>query len=142
MSNLYKLVYTSSRRPHCDEQEIQNILNSCKKNNLGKNITGILLHSDRRFLQYLEGDKDEIMALYECIKQDKRHGGVNLRYYSPIDERIFPSWQMGYKDLDQQLDFHTDVNSSDKAIFRKMIEDQDYSEIEGLRVMKLFFEMA
>ncbi len=142
MSSLYKLVYTSSRRPHCDEQEIQNILASCRKNNPGKDITGILIHSKNRFLQYLEGDKDEIMELFERIKQDKRHGGVNLRYYSPIDERIFPSWQMGYKNLDQQLDFHTKASSSDQEIFSQLIENTDYSEVEGLRILKLFFEMA
>lgn len=142
MSNLYKLVYTSSRRPHCDEQEIQNILNACKRNNPHEDITGILLHSKNRFLQYLEGDKDAIMALYERIKTDNRHGGVNRRYYGPITERLFPSWQMGYKDLDKELSFNTDVNSQDEDIFKELVEEDPYNDIEGLRLLKLFFEMA
>lgn len=142
MSSLYKLIYTSSRRPICDEQGIQDILRACKKNNPHKDITGILLHSKNRFLQYLEGDKDEIMELFERIKSDKRHGGVNMRYYTPIEERIFPSWQMGYKDLDQELNFNTATSTADQAIFKNMIEDSAYSDVEGLRVLKLFFEMA
>jgi hypothetical protein len=142
MSNLYKLVYTSSRRPHCDEQEIQNILDACRRNNPGKDVTGILLHSKKRFLQYLEGEKDELMELFNYIKQDNRHGGVNMRYYSPIDERIFPSWQMGYKDLDQQLDFQTSISTSDQEIFNQLITDEEYNETEGVRILKLFFEMA
>jgi hypothetical protein len=143
MSNLYKLIYTSSRRPNCDADEIKNILASCRKNNPGKDITGVLLHSDHRFIQYLEGDKEEIMSLFESIKDDDRHGGVNLRYYSPIDKRIFPSWHMGYKSVNQNSTvFQTSIKKEDQVIFQKLIENQDQSEVEGLRVLKLFFEMA
>lgn len=143
MSTLYKLVYTSSRKPNCDATEIENILASCRKNNPNKDITGVLLHSDHRFIQYLEGDKDEIMGLFENIKQDHRHGGVNLRYYSPIEERVFPSWQMGYKDINQNSTvFQTKINSKDQSIFKQLIENENPSEVEGLRVLKLFFEMA
>ncbi|MBL4648178.1 MAG: BLUF domain-containing protein [Aureispira sp.] len=143
MSNLYKLVYTSSRRPDCGEAEIEKILASCRVNNPKKNITGILLHSKHRFLQYLEGDKDEIMRLFSFVKKDDRHGGVNLRYYSPIEERIFPSWQMGYKDLNQNsLVFQTTINKEDQDIFSRLIEDKNQSEREGIRVLKMFFEMA
>lgn len=142
MSDLYKLVYTSSRRPHCDEQEIQNILSACQRNNPHKDITGILLHCKNRFFQYLEGDKDAIMALYNRIKTDHRHGGVNMRYYGPITERLFPSWEMGYKDLDEELRFNTDVSSKDEEIFKALVEEESYSDTAGLRILKLFFEMA
>jgi hypothetical protein len=102
----------------------------------------ILLHSDHRFIQYLEGDKDKIMRLFEAIKKDDRYG-VNLRYHSPIEERIFPSWQMGYKDVNlKSAIFQTSITKDDQTIFQKLIEDEDQSEVEGLRILKLFFEMA
>ncbi|WMX14064.1 MULTISPECIES: BLUF domain-containing protein [unclassified Aureispira] len=143
MPDLYKLVYTSSRKSSCNTTEIENILASCRKNNPSKNITGVLLHSDRRFIQYLEGDKDEIMGLFEAIKGDDRHGGVNLRYYSPIENRLFPSWHMGYKNVStNHAVFQTSINSDDQAIFKRLIEDQNQNEVEGIRVLKLFFEMA
>lgn len=143
MPNLYKLVYTSSRRPDCGEAEIEKILASCRVNNPKKNITGILLHSKYRFLQYIEGDKDEVMRLFNFVKKDDRHGGVNLRYFSPINKRVFPSWQMGYKDVNlNSTVFQTSITKDDQAIFQKLIEDQDQSEIEGIRVLKMFFEMA
>jgi|VirMetMinimDraft_7_1064189.scaffolds.fasta_scaffold17264_2 hypothetical protein len=143
MASLYKLIYTSSRRPNCDATEIENILASCRKNNPSKDVTGVLLHSDHRFIQYLEGDKDEIMRLFEYIKKDERHGGVNLRYYTPIEERIFPSWQMGYKDVNlKSAVFQTSITKEDQATFQKLIEDEDQSEVEGMRILKLFFEMA
>lgn len=142
-TSLYKLVYTSARRSHCTDAEIENILAACRRNNHERDITGILLHSKQRFLQYLEGDKDTIYRLYERIKTDDRHGGVNLRYFSPIDDRLFPSWQMGYKDLDQEaMIFQTSISLNDQNTFRQLIETNDQSEVEGLRVLKLFFEMA
>jgi len=101
------------------------------------------LHSKYRFLQYLEGDKDEIMRLFSYVKEDDRHGGVHLRYFSPIKERIFPSWQMGYKDLnDNSVVFQTSINKEDQIIFQKLIEDEDQNEVEGIRVLKMFFEMT
>lgn len=143
MSNLYKLVYTSSRRPNCDEAEIEKILASCKKNNPSREITGVLLHSNHRFIQYLEGDKEQIMHLFEAIKGDNRHGGVNLRYYAPIENRIFPSWHMGYKNVNQNSTvFQTSITEGDQIVFKKLIENQNQSELEGMRVLKLFFEMS
>ena len=143
MSSLYKLIYTSSRKLNCDSAEIDKILASCKKNNPSKNITGVLLHSDHRFIQYLEGDKEEIMHLFEAIKEDHRHGGVNLRYYTPIKERVFPSWHMGYKDVSQNNTiFQTSITKNDQEIFQQLIEDKHQSEVEGMRILKLFFEMA
>ncbi len=140
---LYRLIYTSSRRPKCDDGEIQNILNSCKKNNPGKNITGVLLHSDRRFIQYLEGDKAEIMTLFNNIKTDARHGGVNLRDYSPINARIFPSWHMGYKDVNtQSANFNTNISLRDRQVFQDLLNDREKANEKGIRTLKLFFEMA
>lgn len=49
---------------------------------------------------------------------------------------------MGYKDLDQQSMFQTSITADDQLAFRKLIETNSQSEVEGLRVLKLFFEMA
>lgn len=144
MKELYRLVYTSSRRPKCTDVEIAKILESCKRNNPGKSITGVLLHSDKRFLQYLEGDKDELLKLYNHITADERHGGVNRREFSPIEKRVFPSWHMGYKDVTKNtLDFNTKISDADKAIFKTLIEEgEEFNAEHGTRVMKLFFDMA
>jgi len=99
MSNLHRLIYTSFRKPECTDKEIENILAACKRNNPGHNITGVLIHSKKRFIQYLEGDGALIESLFEKIKLDPRHAAATLRNYEPISERIFPSWNMGYKDL-------------------------------------------
>lgn len=140
MSYLYNLVYVSHRLPSCDEEEIQNILIASRKNNQNKNITGVLLHSENRFLQYLEGNKEELLSVFERIAKDKRHSRCNMLYHVPIPHRVFPSWQMGYKDLDNELNFQTEAGQAEYDLFEQLIEEDAYKDIEGMHILKIFFE--
>lgn len=140
MSYLYNLVYVSHRPSSCDDRAIQDILYTSRKNNMFENITGVLLHSDNRFLQYLEGDKEELLKVYERIAKDKRHYGCTILYHVPIPHRVFPSWQMGYKDLDNELNFQTEAGEAEYNLFHQLIEEDAYKDIEGLHILKIFFE--
>lgn len=141
MSGLHRLVYTSFRKPTCNEQEIQKILESCKRNNPKRKVTGVLVHSNKRFLQYMEGEKKDLLELYELIKLDSRHGGVNQRNFEPIEARVFPSWEMGYKDAEGALDFHSAVSEEDRTHFQRIINDEiDFSD-QGMKILRLFFKV-
>lgn len=143
MKNLYRLVYTSVRGTSCDEKEIQQIVAACKRNNPGRDITGVLLYSNKRFIQYLEGSKEDVRELYELIKKDTRHSGVMERVFTPITERIFPSWNMGYKDVDAgKMAYETSISPKDKVAFDAMIEGKSEYNDQAMRILKLFFEMA
>ena len=141
MNTLYRMVYTSFRKANCDEQEIANILDSCKRNNPQRDITGILVHSEKRFIQYIEGDHDEILDLYNLIKDDPRHTSVNQRNFEAIEKRIFPSWEMGYKDVDK-VEFNTEVSDGDRKTFNELINDKLDFDNNSLRILQLFFKMA
>ncbi|MBL6448167.1 BLUF domain-containing protein [Fulvivirga sp. 29W222] len=138
---LFRLIYSSLRKENCDASEIDNILNACKKNNPGKDITGILLHSDKKFIQYLEGDSKEILGLYDHIKKDDRHKSVVMLSYGPIKQRNFPSWHMGYKNISlDKLAFQTSIDPADKEVFISMIEGKKQDDDRGIAVLKKFFE--
>ena len=141
MSKLYRLVYTSFRKPMCDDGEIKSILETCQKNNAESGITGILLHSDSRFIQYLEGKKKNLEKLFEKIRTDRRHMSVTKRLFEKVDDRLFPSWEMGFKDIPKKgIKFETDISDSDKKIFKGLIENElDFSN-DGVRVLQLFFD--
>lgn len=140
MEKLFRLVYRSFRMPNCDDKEIEKILESSKKNNPGRNITGILLHSDRKFIQYLEGSKQNLTDLYEMIKEDKRHSSINQLDFMEIPERIFPSWLMGYKDVSKNIQFTSKVTANDSELFEKiLLNELDFSN-DGLRVLQLYFQ--
>ncbi len=143
MALLYNLVYVSTRATTCTTPELKSILSSSRQRNASQAITGVLLYSDNRFLQYLEGDKDTIMALYRQIEKDKRHYYVTMLYHVPIEERIFPSWQMAYRDLDADpVKFLTEGGASERQVFRQLLEQDAYDTVEGVHVLKLFFERA
>ncbi len=140
MRDLYRLVYTSFRKEFCDDLEIKKILESCKKNNPGRGITGILLHSDSRFIQYMEGSREDVTALYEKIKNDPRHTSINQRNFEKIEERVFPSWEMGYRDVSRRnIEFHTDISDEDMESFEKLIGSELDFTNDGMRVLQLFF---
>jgi hypothetical protein len=140
MMNLYQLVYTSTRKSNCDEREIQKILDSCKRNNPSKDITGVLLHSDKHFIQYLEGSK-EIIKLYDLIKEDPRHSRAVLLSYGPLKERIFPAWHMGYKNIPKdQINFLTEGNAADKKAFESIIKGEKQSKTSATDLLVKFFK--
>ncbi len=142
MSALYNLVYVSTRPARNDNQDIEDILAISRKNNLKIAITGVLLHADNRFLQYLEGDKATIMELYQRIEKDERHKQCTILYHVPIPHRVFPSWQMGFKDLDNEINFLTQAGKDEHDLFHKLLEEDAYKDIEGMHILKLFFELA
>ena len=143
MSNLSCLVYTSYRKPICDDKEIEKILSACKNNNKPKGITGVLLYSDNRFLQYLEGNEHDIQSLYLKIKEDPRHAAVTQRDFKPITQRLFPSWEMAHKDIsDKNLSYDTVSTHEHKQLLEKLINDDLDFRNEGIKVLQLFFKVS
>jgi len=123
---LSHLVYVSVRKEECTDEEIDKILAACKRNNPKLDITGVLLYSKTHFLQYLEGDYKEISGLYEKIKPDTRHKNVVLITTGPIEERTFPSWEMGSKEIDEdKVEFQTDLSKEEAQAFQDIIAGKD-----------------
>lgn len=137
---LSHLVYVSNRSANCTSEEIENILESCKKNNPDLDITGVLLYSETKFIQYVEGDYKKIMGLFDKIKLDKRHENVALISVGHIQEKLFPSWHMGNKKVfGNEVQFRTDINSDDKEMFINILDgkEQKGEKVQTL-IKKLF----
>lgn len=123
---LSKLIYVSKRKENCTEEEIEKILDACKRNNSNEDITGVLLYSDDKFVQYLEGEYKKIFELYDKIKEDNRHEKVRLITSGPVKEKTFPSWHMGAKKLDfGSIDYKTAITEEDKKEFEKVLNGED-----------------
>ncbi len=137
---LSQLVYVSNRKPTCTQSEIDNILASCKKNNPSLNITGVLLYSDSKFIQLVEGDAKVIMSLYDKIKLDTRHSNPMMISYGPIKEKSFPSWHMGTKKiLGNEVEFKTDITVEDKTVFNSILSGKEENGQKVLSLLKKFF---
>lgn len=137
---LSQLVYVSNRKPNCTAEEIEKILVSCKKNNPPLNITGVLLYSDTKFIQLVEGDAKVITSLYDKIKLDARHSNPMMLSYGPIKEKSFPSWHMGSKKMAAtDVDFKTDISAEDKKIFNNLLHGVEADGQRILNILKKFF---
>lgn len=100
---IYYIVYLSSATQLYSDFDISDILTASRRNNLEKDVTGILLYHEGSILQVLEGDKQTLTDLYLKIKGDKRHNNVTQMVQGTCEERNFADWSMGFKS----------VNSSD-----------------------------
>jgi hypothetical protein len=132
---LAHLAYVSVRKKNCTDHEIEKILASCKTNNAPLDVTGVLIYSENRFVQYVEGESTVLTSLYDKIKKDARHEKAVMISYSPIASRIFPSWQMGSRKLaSDDVNFLTDITTEDKAEFKNILSGR---ETEGAKVRDL-----
>ncbi len=126
------LLYISNRKSNCTEAEMNNILASCAKNNSLIGTTGLLLYSNKKFTQYVEGEYANILPLYEKIKIDDRHENVVLLGIGVIAKRIFPNWHMGRKEVsDQEIAYLTEINKDEKEAFEHVLEG---NETQGKRI--------
>lgn len=136
---LSQLVYVSNRKPNCTQEEIDKIVESCKKNNPGLNITGVLLYSDTKFIQLVEGEANTITALYDKIKKDVRHSNPIMISYNAIKERAFPSWHMGTKQVGTDVQYLTEISGEDKDVFTALLNGKEENGQKVLNLIKRFF---
>ena len=95
-SDLESLVYVSSAVKLLSHDEIEHLLKRARERNKEYGITGILLHNDGNFMQYLEGPKDNLDTIYKIIREDTRHTGLILISRETIKSRQFSDWTMGF----------------------------------------------
>ncbi len=135
---LSHLAYVSVRKKNCTDEEIEKILAACKINNAPLDITGVLLYSESKFIQYVEGESSALMSLYDKIKKDVRHEKAVMISYNPIAKRIFPSWQMGSRKIaTDDISFVSDITPGDKELFKKIVTGK---ETEGAKVQDLLMK--
>lgn len=99
---LIELVYTSTAVRNYSDDELEDILKKSVQNNKRKNVTGLLLYSKGTFMQVLEGETDVVDALVDIIKSDPRHQNIEMHLRTPVFEREFSEWHMGYRALSQK----------------------------------------
>ena len=90
------VLYVSNLSDGCGDREIVEILNTSRKNNAKRSVTGILICKDRIFLQYIEGPEAQVADLFEKIESDKRHRDVKVVHQGSIKDRVFFDWEMGF----------------------------------------------
>lgn len=81
--------------------DLDAILETSRRNNAVSGLTGMLLFADESFIQALEGDRIALDDTYGRILSDHRHTGVQELFRGSTEDRQFPEWSMGYRQLEQ-----------------------------------------
>ena len=97
---MFSLVYVSSATLPFSGEDLRALLATCRKNNTELGVTGMLLYKDGNFMQVLEGDEGTVRGLYARIEEYPRYGGEITLQQGFTEERQFPDWSMGFRDLD------------------------------------------
>lgn len=92
---MYNLVYRSTANTLSTKQ-VDDILNESRDFNKRHDITGCLIYHKGFFIQYLEGEAEIVLALFEKIRVDPRHYEVILLSKGNIYSREFDTWSMAY----------------------------------------------
>ena len=92
--DLIHLIYVSTAVNELSKQDLNDIISSSIKNNGMLNITGILAFNEGRFIQFLEGSEFNVMKIFETIKKDYRHHGIDLVRKQKIPTRQYDDWKM------------------------------------------------
>lgn len=82
--------------PNYTNEKLLLLIDIFQKNNLLYNITGILLYNEGNVIQYIEGDKHNVVKLFNNILNDNKHTRIIKLLQNKINIRNFPNWAMSF----------------------------------------------
>ncbi|MDE1891679.1 MAG: EAL domain-containing protein [Betaproteobacteria bacterium] len=91
---LYALIYVSKASQTMTKTELMTLQKQTINNNLDSGISGCLLYREGEFMQLIEGQRQQVLALYDRIKSDPRHIDCKIILESPVTNRAFRDWGM------------------------------------------------
>lgn len=103
---LLQLTYISDLCAGVSGNQITLIHQQAEKNNARLHITGLLLMTDKHFMQLLEGEAATVKSQFAKIAKDSRHQNVRLVSERTVKQRQFPDWHMGLKRMLDQDEHH------------------------------------
>jgi hypothetical protein len=96
---LLSLTYVSSATELLAVPELLDLLAAVRPKNEALGLSGLLLYSGGNIIQVLEGPEDAVESTFRTILDDPRHKDVIVMLRDPIEQRAFPDWSMGFRDI-------------------------------------------
>jgi hypothetical protein len=120
-SSLYSLVYTSTASRPLAKGDLENILSSARKRNLEEGVTGLLLFTEGKFMQYLEGPQAGVLKIFDIIKTSGLHKDITEVSRQPLGRREYGDWSMAFL---ADVDAHALPRSGEDAALIHGLEAQ------------------
>lgn len=135
---LYNVVYCSRAAPGVDGAAVDRIIESSRRWNPARGITGLLVFGSGIFFQWLEGPRHSVMELMALLQTDTRHAAiVPLSTMEEMRERLFPDWDMELVTATDIRDVLVDAlehakDEQNAAALRLLLEELDSGQLGGL----------
>jgi hypothetical protein len=101
---MYLVIYVSTATRRLSDDDLNAILEQSREWNSSVDITGMLLYKGGNIMQFLEGEKEEVISLLNKIRVDPRHHGLIVLVQEEHQDREFDQWSMAYKHLEGPLE--------------------------------------
>ena len=100
--NPCRLIYRSiANSQTLESEQLSKLANDASNNNRKLGLYGILVVSDNRFIQLIEGPSKFVNELFCKIIKDTRHDQVELISFESIVQPEFIDWSMKLIELDK-----------------------------------------
>jgi hypothetical protein len=94
-ASVHQVFYHSRATGRPTQAELDSLLAASQRHNAAQDITGLLLYSQGRYVQVLEGPQAAVEGLYAAIQRDARHAQVETVSRGPGPRR-FAEWSMDF----------------------------------------------
>lgn len=131
------LVYASRVVGGIGNADLEQILVDASVHNRMHSVTGALLYDGFRFFQYIEGPLEGLAAVFERIKQSRKHADIDVLFTGRIAERHFWNWSMACQHADASLIQRLEASRWTERAHAHLLEDAE--ENEGLRLLSDFW---
>ncbi|MDO7850641.1 BLUF domain-containing protein [Hymenobacter convexus] len=94
------IVYMSRAVRPLSDQDLQELLDQCRRDNAARDVTGVLFYSHGNIAQLIEGEAEVLEPLFDVISRDGRHSNVVKLVDKSITVRSFSDWSMAFHPLE------------------------------------------
>ena len=105
---MFRLIYKSAARYAAEEMfrpsNLPAILQASRRRNGAHGLSGVLVYTGTGFLQVLEGDRAEVLGMFERLLVDRRHRSVSVIEMGETERRSFGGWTMGFLGASPEID--------------------------------------
>ena len=103
----YAICYVSSVDENLQLKQTEELLDFCLRKNETLGIKGILLYSEGKFFQIIEGEKGTVLNLFEKIRSDTRHHGIIQVIGRDIERGSFDGYKVDV--IKEELQYEQEV---------------------------------
>jgi hypothetical protein len=97
MNALETLIYVSTAKEKLRMSDVVHIIRASEALNKRGGVSGMLLYSEQRFMQCLEGSLEGVQDAYWRIINSTAHHGIVEVFNGTVNARRFANWEWAYR---------------------------------------------